>query len=57
MSITNCKEMLPGVIAEIGVDDKIILIDFAGIGGDVSLFGSIGKPHDVLEEVIIIFCL
>ena len=57
MSITNCEEVLPGVIAEIGVDYKIILIDFAGIGGYVSLFGSIGKPHDVLEEIIIIFCL
>ena len=57
MSIANCEEVLPGVIAKIGVDDKIILIDFAGIGRYISLFGSIRKPHDVLKEVIIIFCL
>lgn len=55
MAVAHCEEMLPGVIIEIRIDDIVILVDFSGVGRDVSFFGAIREPHDVLKEVVFCF--
>jgi hypothetical protein len=41
MAVTDSKEVLPGAVIYIGIDDEIILIDFARVGWYISFFSSV----------------
>ena len=53
--ITDSKKMLPGIVVYVRIDNIIVLIDFARIGGYVSFFGSIGESHDIFEKLFLQF--
>ena len=53
MAIANCEEVLPGLVVDIGCDDKVVLVDLPRVVRDEALPSPIGEAHDVLKELFL----